>query len=1042
MPSTSIIESLKDLVDEDVKLLYEVAFLAQRSSSLPIRALYDAYDQVLPQFGTDTQHDDRCFRWLSHARMELAKDGTRGILKRYRALLSLADIQVGHAGDEEISEIAVSEVQDDGGTGELPPAPGRKDKKRRASFNDSNLDTTWISGDRPLPAPRDQQFPQAPLDARHAIRKQRVRSASIDKDELQGYHLAPPDVWTEPADVRQLELDAEYTHFTKVARKVLWLWHARATQIHRRQQDLLQMATNHDRRILLKQSFGSMRDNAYTSTFRQQQERRISKVRDYYLLTKAFTHWAQAASDEVARTNVAKRHILRTRYFNAWRDITAVNEQKCRMLGLRKWFGLWRSKTESVITDNQLAGLVRQRNLTRRFYRLWFFRICEQKAPMWKDGRLESKYFRAWRAQSDNIQSMALAAQGRHNLSIMRSSFKTIRARSLMTQDLDALGINFRRRDLLTTYLRSWRRKTSFKPSETRAVAAKDGRLMAKVFNIWRNANMNMRRAKETDRQRLMANALTVWNDHLRSRTLAFKINERVQLQALYKWVLEERLILFERVMAHRQKRDAVRRISARIAARQFSLDESTQIFHHNKDTRLVRSAFVKLYAVMRQREQNELAAAETLNAHVLPKYLQTWKAQSAHDRQLCRWASQARFYCLTTLVIKRWRAATVNRQKARRREAYATIRLRQKAGLARRYLAVLHERAANMAVVERQARDMRAKGSEHALRASFGRWHAKAVQWRQDDRQAEFANASSHLEEVFAAFRSRLNTIQARVDDAETFDQLARERLAGKMLRKLSDTVFVLRRSTDTASAWKDRKFTQHQREMLRHWAMQANDKRATKLADDPDSPSKTPTLRASRLSHLQGRSMAESSFIGNSQPALGDVTRAEQWTRFEISAGQADGVDQSFLSFAATPLPGYLRTPSRRTAKTRARFKIVPDQFGRTRELGDTPGALNFGSSIVGSTTPAPLAPGNIEDMETLTPQVTPFQRKMRAGGYQNSTTPLSAPRTGRPGMSAFAASTRLQGTGRTVRFDEVADDNESVTSSRLDGSPSRGA
>ncbi|KAF2227538.1 Sfi1 spindle body protein-domain-containing protein [Elsinoe ampelina] len=1034
MPTTSLIESLKDLGDEDVKLLYEVAFLAQQSSNLPIRALYDAYDQVLPQFGTDTQHDDRCFRWLSHARMELAKDGTRGILKRYRALLALADIQVGHEGDEGISEIALSEVQDDGGT-EPSTLPPRQDKRRRASFNDSNLDTTWISGDRPHQLVDEARPSHGATRETHTNRKSRIRSASIDRDVEEQHVLAAPDVWTQPANVQQLEADAEYMYFTKVGRRFLWLWHARATQTHRRQQDLLQMATNHDRRTLLKQSFSSMRDNAFTSKFRKQQERRITRVRDYFLLTKAFTHWAQAASDQVVRTNVAKRHILRTRYFNAWRDITTVNELKCRMLGLRKWFGLWRSRAETITTDDEVATLYRERHLLRRFYRQWFFRICEQKAPMWKDGRLEVKYFQAWKSRSEIAQSMALAAAGHHNTSLMKSKLALLRARNALTQDLVVLSINLRRRSLQTAHLRLWRRNTTFKPSEARAVAAKDGRLVAKAFRTWRTATGLSYQAREVDRRRLLANALTTWNDQLRSKTLVLKINERVQLQALYKWVLDERLILFRRVMEHRQKTDAVRRISTRIAARQFELDEATQILHHNKDTRLAQLTLVKMHAIMRQREQNELAAIEFRNARILPRCFQIWTTQSSHARQLSRWASQARFYCLTTMAVKKWKRATTEQQKVRRREAYATIRKRHKASLARHCLAKLHEKASTMVAHRFEAQHFQTQEAEHALRQHFERWHVKTTQWRADEREANRINTRSHLVEVFAAFRDKLDAIGERTADAVMFEQLARERLAAKMLRKLSDTVFVLQRTADTASAWKDRKFVQHQREMLRHWAMQANGRRTMRDAGDPDSPSKTPTMRASKMSKSRGRA-------GDSILGLNDVSRAEQWTRFDDLGEQLDGVDQSAMSFGATPLPGYLRTPSRRTARSRARFRTVQEQPGSRQTRTIDSRTMDFGSSVVGSTTPAPLAPGQLEDMETLTPQVTPFQRKMRAGGYQNSTTPLTAPTIGLAGMSAFASSSRFQGTGRTVRFDEAADDDESIGSSRPDGSPSKGA
>ena len=141
----------------------------------------------------------------------------------------------------------------------------------------------------------------------------------------------------------ELLSDASAFYYSKVGRRCLHKLHDRAVQLRQAQSDLTRIAVNYDSHILLRQSILQLRDSLSDKSFWNQQERRADRARDLFLLTKAFTHWAQTASDEVFRTSVARRHILRTRYFNAWRDITAVNELKSRRLGLRKWFAVWLS---------------------------------------------------------------------------------------------------------------------------------------------------------------------------------------------------------------------------------------------------------------------------------------------------------------------------------------------------------------------------------------------------------------------------------------------------------------------------------------------------------------------------------------------------------------------------------------------------------------------------------------------------------------------------------------------------------------------------
>lgn len=152
-----------------------------------------------------------------------------------------------------------------------------------------------------------------PLNATNDVSREKLRQA---RDRL------TPQLMFRPSE-SQLSLQSEmfYHHcITRVARCCLRRWHKETVQILPQRYRFDLDAKSHDRRTLLQQAFDiwrgllqRKRHRAETERFFSHLNRRAEKARDLYLLTKAFTHWAQTASEEVARTSVARRHILRTK---------------------------------------------------------------------------------------------------------------------------------------------------------------------------------------------------------------------------------------------------------------------------------------------------------------------------------------------------------------------------------------------------------------------------------------------------------------------------------------------------------------------------------------------------------------------------------------------------------------------------------------------------------------------------------------------------------------------------------------------------------
>lgn len=222
-----------------------------------------------------------------------------------------------------------------------------------------------------------------------------------DSSYEQQYALEP---W-HPSDTRLMDEAEmfEQQRLHRVTRDCIQTWRNRTQERASRRDDMEHLAVAFDRRILLKLSFEQLRDTLRmrrsareTDRFFTRLESRADKARNLFLLTKAFTHWAKCAEDEVQRTSVARRHILRTRFFNGWRDITAVNELKIQHFVLGKFLRQWRAKAATIRDNSEFAMQLYEENLVHRVYKEWFFKFCAIAAPAWRNDRIRRVTLQKW----------------------------------------------------------------------------------------------------------------------------------------------------------------------------------------------------------------------------------------------------------------------------------------------------------------------------------------------------------------------------------------------------------------------------------------------------------------------------------------------------------------------------------------------------------------------------------------------------------------------------------------------------------------------
>ncbi|KAK0319608.1 hypothetical protein LTR54_007222 [Friedmanniomyces endolithicus] len=1006
-------DELPDLSDEDISLLHHITTLAQQTSppAPPFRALFAAYDAVFAQQGVEQEHDGVVFRVLLRvgeaAREGGGRAGERGVdlVGCLKGILQAQGITVVEDEGERASEVAragggggaVVEGLGAGGS-----SGGRKKKnavKRRVSFDDARLDETWLSEhSRSLVAPAPRQLGQRSLLAQPArrgrlpgnISARRARSISSQRpattftrqsapkhfqqaspstlsDSDYDTH-ANPTLLFQPSQT-QLEQNAEAfasTSAVRAARHCIHIWHDKALILHQTQRQARTIATAHDQRTLLKQAFDQWRTNlsarkdAHAKALLQDQ---LDELASHHyrrgLISKAFSHWVLSLAYQQKQVRDAQVQILRIRYFYRWRNLAVDNAVKARSILTRKYLGVWRAKLARRQLREEQALAKCEESRVRACWRAWFWHFCSRRVEGWRENSIKRRAVETWRAQLSILDTRRERAQHLCDTNVARRALHVLRDRFTQQQQALQSAETHCNRTLATRHLRTLTIRTRLEPLGRTLTLKVTLDLQRKAFRIWHLHLQLSRQATEVDRQRILQSAWTNWNDALRCRALGQRIDERVVVECLYKWVLAER----GRLMRKRVEEGLARRALGTWAIRRQEssrrYQQAEQVFAERQQRRYVSSAMVKLHLAVRKREDAERAAVEFASARALPSALDALTTKFWEVQQLGKWAEDARFYTLCTRALAVWKERTTQHQYCRKRDAYARVRARIKIRVVGTCLMRWKTKTAQIRQASEAAEQMARRRVVEIGSQAFDQWRDKNAQIRQMAEQAEMMDRQKLIVPTFSALTTRFADLALFNDRAETFKRESDLAVLAAALKRLQWAQFTAARRAESAEALWARNRDAHVRNIVRLWAAQTTSLRQARHAvattgsgeqddEEPESPSLRPASRAASRSRAPAREQG----FPSSPPMVGAVAT-----------------------------PAYLRTPSRSR------------RAGRFRPLG-TPAAGTPFAFEVGylATTPAPLPALSILGGEgsgegVLTPQVTPFARKLRAGGFGNA-------------------------------------------------------
>ena len=762
---------------------------------------------------------------------------------------------------------------------------------------------------------------------------------------------------------RQLTRDADtfdYFRQRELARHVIRKWRVFALERRRRREKLFHLAVAFDKRSLLSyvfklwQSLPSDRKQAReTERFFGRLERRAVRARSLYTLNKAFTHWAQCAADEQARTSVAQRHIIRLRYFNAWKEVTAVNELKVRRFCIAKFFAMWKEKFVATMVFEDKAVQVYEGNLVEKTYWTWFWAFCEERAPEYHAFQLKRQALSRWVGATRQVMQRIRQAGIYRDEEIVR---RPLREWALKTSDIKQKNSDadqFLRRQVVTNALPAWQRQLRHAPIARQINTMVERRIVSNALKQMSKHLKLKHQAETVDRWRIMHTSWAAWNDKLRIRTLRRQIDDRVIVQALYRWVLAERGELLKRLNEERLKEKHLNKLHASVQAIAARIQTSFDAVMSFRDNQAKRVMLAKWRSRFHKRKQQSQQALEFHTPRIWRKSMELWHMEYEHQLRMEKWSTEAAFFFRSTRTIRVWRTATTESKKQKLRNAYSQVRRMVKMNLARR---VLHQwrfvttRVLNLNALATEI------SNEHSHDTStniLAHWRSLLAHIQSLEPTAINAHQDTLVKSTIRAWRIRHETLNAQHIQGTVFAASHVERTAYETLRKLQLRTLELQSlsaKATTINSWNQRR---HARAFLRAWTDRAIQKRSPSVASPlPLARSGVPA-RGRRTGNVLG------SVSGSSSRTL--VPGESQRTTTTIGAGsEREGQWTLPLQpeLGTTPVPGagYLSTPSKRAARARALVgqSFTPATTART-PAGLPPGYTPTSPSRSASKTPA---------------------------------------------------------------------------------------
>lgn len=785
------------------------------------------------------------------------------------------------------------------------------------------------------------------------------------------------------------------------AANVLINWRHQARLLHAKNHDMNAIAAHHDLRIVFQQSLHMFRLTYQTLVSEKRVEKdydtlaeMVTQKRIQYVLGRSLSYWQGETRDGIYRTEAARLHLMAARIFRKWHDLSLINETKVRrhvllkfigvwrkqlgehifvkekepavrQLGLKKFFGIWRQKQNKQTELAEHTVQVYTANLVRAKYWAWYWEYCARHAPYYCDSKLLPRMLTRWvNVNRRRVIQEETASQHRDHV-LRRSILRKLcqKYRELLEQERIASAKYTSKTQMKS--LMMWSSESIFLPVRFQVQNMVATRIKRHAFSQWKSRAQQELRATAVDRHNIMRETWTRWTDLIRIRHFQVWTNQRTITQAMYKWTLAERTNFLHRSIDKNLLRLCFDKLQESIALKNAIVAHDIAICIDFRDGMVKRRAFTQLKNVYKARKEHEVQALQIYAPRVVDNALIKWSARVKYVQEIDRWARDGNYYFLAMRTLKRWKAATQESRKERRRQAFAQIRRQAKLKLASSVLATWREKARLEAAASKVIRQKNAnlalksisswRLATNAIRVSiqvadsaltrktmaiatiaFSQWHSQ----QRSVITLENLHYQTTIAHHFSKWRGKTSSLQDLHAESTAVNE---DRLASFALKRWRVATLQLKGTQAGRLFVAKGQFEASQKRTLRriltYWYQR------TPISSKPQNHIQLRSeVSGSTTIHAQGSSQKTTS----SALSFSETARAENWSEFgegedgeidveewarEFSSNdREDNITHELESMVGTPIPGYLATPSRkmnrRVGVVSARATTTPAQ------------------------------------------------------------------------------------------------------------------
>ncbi|KAH8906534.1 Sfi1-domain-containing protein [Coniochaeta sp. PMI_546] len=527
-------------------------------------------------------------------------------------------------------------------------------------------------------------------------------TAAQTSDELQ----AEPLLAYEDRDAMEEcvgDFQSHYAH--RKAAATLAMWSDRARDAAPRHQHQEAEAVRHDRNLMLSQSLNVWRETAEAEKIKRlasqgpsrdlaedaRMERRATRAYKWIIVNKAFYHWYASAQDELERTAIARRHMLRKRYFTAWRSHQADIEAKIHKFRLRTLISIWRRTAIHQEVRENVAVQRYRHNLVKNVFNTWYDEYRAQLADDLWACRLKEKCMIVLQTETRRKVALyedCLFYDQRFLYENVISSWREA------AEELRMMVYGCTGQKILLDLQRAfedWRTQASLNRKLREFSGERDRRTKNQVIDRW------MTQTGEANQKGLLARRLPIqelvahWRNEAKLRRFDNNRLRELQLEIISHWRLELKLASFERLSERRTKERILAKLRTAAAEAQ---TQAVQVLK-TADTVAERREKASILRIWGRRtraclDQQDTAAGRyhfSVASFCVERWYQRAEEEAARIAGLRAFAVRGAYYVATSNALEHWAQVTKRARRERLTTTYHTFRRQYKVSLAEKCL-------------------------------------------------------------------------------------------------------------------------------------------------------------------------------------------------------------------------------------------------------------------------------------------------------------------------------------------------------------------